>query len=66
MQCFPCLYFLMHAQPRGQGICRLTGELHSALKAHDCDEWKLAPMAMVRVRSKRRIVFDERGKVRLE
>ncbi len=56
----------MHEQPRGMGICRLTGEIMEALRRHDCMDWQLAPMQMVRVRSKRRIVFDRENFVTLE
>lgn len=56
----------MHGHERGTGTCLLTGEILEALRRHDCADWQLAPMHMVRSRSKRRIVYDRDNFVTLE
>lgn len=61
IQCFTCLYTVMHNQPKGKGLCRLTNKVHDVLSEHKCKQWKLAPMDMVRVRTKRNITFDNNG-----
>lgn len=57
----------MRDQPRGKGKCYrdVSTELLDVLAERKCSMYRLAPMDQVRSRSKRRMKFDEQGKVRL-
>lgn len=64
MQCLTCLQY-SKPDKAGMAQCRKTGEIQAALPARKCANWKLAPMAIVRGRSVRKVLFDNSGLARL-
>lgn len=68
-QCLTCQWIVMHQQPRGKGVCfREAGgnvDPIDVLAERKCSLYRLAPMEQVHSRSRRRMKFDEQGKVRL-
>lgn len=65
-QCFTCRHTVMHDQPRGKGLCRMTQKTHDVLAANDCKQWALAAMDSVRSRTKRSVTFDAAGRAVLK
>lgn len=61
MQCITCLYTTTYQQPKGKGLCLESVSVLGLLDKRECKAWKLSPMAMVRARMVRRIVFDADG-----
>jgi hypothetical protein len=68
-QCLTCQWIDMRNQPRQKGKCWKdadgTGKLLDVLEVRSCRVYQLAPMVQVHARSKRRMVFNEAGVVKL-
>jgi len=46
-------------------ICSLSGEYIKPLAVHDCREWQMAPMDMMKLRLAPGMKFDEKNIVRM-
>ena len=59
MQCLTCTWL------RRPNACGQTGEIISPMKIHECADWQLAPMDMLRPRLTSAMKFDSKNIVRL-
>ena len=60
MQCLTCVHLMR------PNICYPTGEIIKPLDIHDCPDWQMAPMDMMKQRLVPGMKFDEKNIVRLK
>ncbi|ADE12161.1 hypothetical protein Slit_1932 [Sideroxydans lithotrophicus ES-1] len=69
VQCITCKWIVMEGCAKGLGMCWKEAEGHrqpmDVLEQRECRMYALGSMHCVKGRSQRRMVFNERGIVRL-